>query len=117
MIVLGVPWSLLFAWIFDADVGEVLKLLAVATGLGLLWEFVYHLWSQRRWDQDFPSGLFLVAGLWEFVPIAIYANRAGLNIGLVAVHFFVLWVAVWLFLQGPIRVLVPRWRFRAGRMW
>jgi hypothetical protein len=33
-----------------------------------------------------------------------------------AVHFGVVWVAVWLVANGPMRVPFLRWRFRGGRL-
>jgi hypothetical protein len=32
------------------------------------------------------------------------------------IHFGVVWLAVWLFANGPMRVLFIRWRFHGGRL-
>ena len=38
------------------------------------------------------------------------------GVGTFAVHFATTWLAIFLFLQGPMRVPFLRWRFRGGRI-
>ena len=35
--------------------------------------------------------------------------------GAFLIHFTTTWLLVWFVVNGPIRVLLPRWRFRGGR--
>ncbi|MCD9624831.1 hypothetical protein [Rhabdothermincola salaria] len=130
MLVIGIPWTLLVTPVLPMptdDVGDVIALgeryevtfvaWFLALAFGLVWELVYHAWQQRRWDRDFPSLYFLLAGLWEFLPvaavvIAVYEPP----FAAIVIMFFGLWLLMWVFVQGPIRVLVPRWRFRGGRI-
>ncbi len=30
-------------------------------------------------------------------------------------HFLTTWLLIWFVVNGPLRVLLPRWRFRGGR--
>lgn len=130
MLVIGIPWTLVVTPVLpmpEDPFGETIPLAeryevtfvawAVALGFGLVWELAYHWWQQRRWDRDFPSIYFLAAGLWEFVPVALVVQALyEPPVAAIVVMFFGMWVLNWLFLQGPIRVLVPRWRFRGGRV-
>lgn len=111
-----------------ADLGMVyeitFKAIAVVAVMGLAWELLYHGLQQFRWDKDWPS-LF---GLLALVPEGIVAWLVlhALNVipgtvgwsspirNLFIIHFVTTWLVVWLFMQGPLRVVVPRWRFEGG---
>ena len=97
--------------------------LATVAVLGVLWEIVYHVLMQWRWEKDWPT-LF---GLITFVPEGVLVwvlLRAGVVPGIAAappaaafvIHFLVVWLAVWLVAQGPMRVPFIRWRFHGGRI-
>lgn len=117
MATIGLVWTLFYAWVTPVGVVDVLIILGAATVAGLVWELVYNAYANTRWDKDFASGLALVMGLVELVPVLGLAAVLDLSLGYVAAHFGVAYVLIWLFVQGPIRVLIPRWRFRAGRIW
>lgn len=116
MATVGLVWTLLYAWITPVGIVDVVIVLAAATVFGLGWELVYHAHASTRWDKDFASGLALAMGLVELVPVLALAAVIDLSLGYVAGHFLVAYLLIWLFVQGPIRVLIPRWRFRAGRI-
>jgi hypothetical protein len=94
------------------------------TIIGIAWEFVYHGLQQLRWDKDWPSGLALLTGVTEAVPVWLVLHALRLVPGdlglsspllpLYAAQFGSAWLVVWLVLHGPIRVLAPRWRFEGG---
>jgi hypothetical protein len=100
--------------------------LALMTVLGLGWELLYHLLQQVRWDKDWPTLLGLVTVLNEaialwFVTHALSVIPGAPDIGspylaFFAVHVGTTWLLIWLFLQGPVRVLHLRWRFEGGRV-
>lgn len=117
MATVGLVWTLFYAWVTPVGLEDVLLILAGATVFGLGWEFVYNLYARQRWDGDFPSGLALCMGLVELVPVLALASIADLSLGYVSWHFLIAYVLIFMFIQGPIRVLIPRWRFRAGRIW
>lgn len=101
------------------------KALAVATVTGVMWESAYHLAQQFRWDKDWPSLFGLLAGVNEAVllwyllhAMAILPGTSRWTsplLGLFVWHFVAVWVAAWLFMQGPLRVVHLRWRFEGGR--
>jgi hypothetical protein len=91
--------------------------------IGIGWEFVYHLLMQWRWEKDWPTLFGLVTAIPEGLLVGYLATQGLLPFlpGLVspaafAVHFIVVWLAVWLIANGPMRVPFIRWRFRGGRL-
>ena len=97
--------------------------IVIVVGLG--WELVYHGLQQLRWDKDWPSLYSLLAVVNEGITTWLGLHITGVVPGTLApsspffgvyAGFFVsTWLVVWLFLQGPIRVIAPRWRYRGGR--
>ncbi|HEY1575388.1 MAG TPA: hypothetical protein VGG05_28955 [Pseudonocardiaceae bacterium] len=100
--------------------------LGLMAGLGLLWELVYHLLQQIRWDKDWPTLLGLLTVVNEAIALwfldhwlHLLPGTVGLAAPLLpafAIHIVTAWLVMWLFLQGPIRVLHFRWRFEGGRV-
>jgi hypothetical protein len=128
----GLPWSIALALALHAasrDPGRathtagsasVLTLLMLALGLG--WELVYHGLQQLRRDKDWPSLVALLAVTVELGPLWSAAGRlpepatSGHD-----VHSFLLitlsaWLVMWTCAQGPMRVLLLRWRMAGGRV-
>jgi hypothetical protein len=99
-----------------------LVLLSVAV-LGVLWECLYHLLMQWRWEKDWPTLFGLVEGVPEGVLIWVLLS-AGAIPGIVGkvsgadflIQFILVWLGVWLAANGPMRVPFIRWRFRGGRL-
>jgi hypothetical protein len=99
-----------------------LVLLSIAV-LGVLWELLYHLLMQWRWEKDWPTLFGLVEGIPEGVLIWILLG-AGVIPGIVGkvsgadflIQFILVWLGVWLAVNGPIRVPFIRWRFHGGRL-
>lgn len=99
--------------------------LGVVIVIGLAWELVYHGLQQLRWDKDWPSLFVLVTAVNEGVTTWLGLHALGFVpgppgvdspfFGVYAGFFLSMWVVIWLFLQGPIRVIAPRWRYRGGR--
>jgi hypothetical protein len=94
--------------------------LSAVTVLGIGWELIYHLLMQFRWEKDWPSmfGLLTVIpeGVLLWVLLSLGALPATPPIGAFAIHFVAVWLCVWLFASGPMRVPFIRWRFRGGRL-
>jgi len=102
--------------------------LGVMAGLGLGWEFVYHALQQLRWDRDWPSLFMLLAVVPEGVALWYVAHLLGVfppgtlgmsspEMEMYVIHLATVWVVMWLWLQGPQKVVVPRWRFQGGELW
>lgn len=129
----GVIWTLIVSLFLPdtegAPLGDVYEttfgiLLGVAV-LGLLWELLYHMLQQFRWEKDWPTILVLLTGINEGILLWLLVDGGALpwmdeahrpTFDAFAVHFISTWIVVWLFVVGPIRVFLPRWRFRGGEI-
>ncbi|MEL7210346.1 MAG: hypothetical protein AAGK32_19300 [Actinomycetota bacterium] len=95
--------------------------LLVVAAVGLVWELLYHLAQQLRWEKDWPTLLGLVTGLPEgLVVYWLLARGVPWSVGEVppltfALSFASTWLVVWAFANGPLRIVLVRWRFRGGR--
>jgi hypothetical protein len=97
-------------------------LIAVAV-IGIAWECLYHLLMQWRWEKDWPTFFGLVTAvpegllIWVLLKEKAIPGIAGTVPGSAFIIDFVLvWVAVWLWANGPMRVINIRWRFHGGRL-
>ncbi|MVU82527.1 hypothetical protein GPX89_35520 [Nocardia sp. ET3-3] len=92
--------------------------------VGVGWELLYHGLQQFRWDKDWPTlfGLVTIVNegllMWVLVRYTTIVLPRGLRPPALAfaVDFTLTWLSVWLFVNGPIRVLLPRWRYNGGRV-
>lgn len=97
-------------------------ILGLSIALGLLWELLYHLLQQFRWDKDWPSLFSLVAVapeglvLWWLLGADIWFWDVPVTGRAFWLLFASTWLVVWVTLTGPIRVLVLRRRWRGGRL-
>ncbi len=137
-IVIGGLWTLIVTPLLpvpedvDASTGDLygvtFRVLATMLVLGILWEFVYHWLMQYRWEKDWPSFFLFWQGINEGLLLWIVLS-ANLVPGIsedagddrvfgstFLVHFITVWIVTWLWLQGPMKILSPRWRFRGGRL-
>jgi hypothetical protein len=98
-------------------------ILATVLVLGIVWELLYHLLMQWRWEKDWPSLFGLVTGVPEGILVWILlaahdvpgiATTPPLSAYLA--DFIVVWLCVWAVAQGPMRVPFIRWRFRGGKL-
>ncbi|MGQ0623214.1 MAG: hypothetical protein ACT4PP_00925 [Sporichthyaceae bacterium] len=102
--------------------GSVVAVLVLMTLLGIIWEGIYHGLQQRRAERDWPSLVALLAVFAELTPLALAVTVLPVELRPSSASSFVVpvltaWVAVWLMVQGPLRVLLPRWRLSGGQLW
>ncbi|HEX5116336.1 MAG TPA: hypothetical protein VFW65_14170 [Pseudonocardiaceae bacterium] len=132
--ILGVLWTAVVTPLLPVPPGTgiattyrmTFENLALMAGLGLLWEMVYHLVQQLRWDKDWPTLLGLLTVVNEAIPLWFVGHWSHILPGTVnltsplfpafAIHVGTTWLVMWLFVQGPVRVLLVRWRFEGGRV-
>lgn len=136
-VLVGGLWALvvtpaLFRPTWDGDrlsLGSMYKMtlsgIGVVAVVGLVWELVYHGLQQLRRDKDWPSLFGLLTMVNEAVSTWLVLHAIGVVpgplgrtspfLGVYVAFFVTAWVVVWLFVQGPIRVVAPRWRYRGGR--
>lgn len=120
---IGVLTTLLVVTVLPTPAGTALAVVAAVALLGVGWELLYHLLMQFRWEKDWPSLFGLVTLLPEGLLLWVLL-RSELVPGVTRVpaawvfwtQFVVVWLAVWLVANGPMRVPFIRWRFRGGRL-
>lgn len=126
LLTVGVIWTLIITPFLPGvdDVGDgyeiTLRVLGVVLVVGFLWEIVYQGLQQFRWEKDWPAFFGLLTGINEgiaawIVTAAVLPDRLHVTVAQFSIHFITTWLVVWLFLNGPVRVLTLRWRFRGGR--
>lgn len=102
---------------------DAFLVLAAVAVLGIGWECLYHFLMQWRWEKDWPTLFGLVTVVPEGLLIWLLL-QAGAIPGIVGkltapaytIDLLLVWVAVWLVANGPMRVPFIRWRFRGGRL-
>lgn len=105
-----------------ADVYEgTFQVLAVVLVAGLVWELVYHVLQQFRWEKDWPTLYGLLTGINEgllawYLTVGLALIPAQVPTATFVAHFATTWLVVFLWLNGPMRVPFLRWRFRGGRL-
>lgn len=127
VVTLGVLWTALITPVLpgSAPLGDkyavTYRALALVLILGLLWELVYHGLQQFRWEKDWPTIFGLLTGINEgivvwLVLVATLPDDLDVTAVQFLIHFATTWFVLWLFLNGPMRVLSLHWRFRGGRL-
>lgn len=92
---------------------------AAALVIGLVvWEPIYHGLMQFRWEKDWPSLYLLLEGIPEGLVVwgALVWFGPDAPGGAFAFIFATTWLVTFLTIEGPMRVLFIRWRFRGGRL-
>jgi len=91
--------------------------------VGVLWELLYHGLQQFRWEKDWPTlfGMVTIVNegvlMWLLVGHSTLVVPEHLRPSLLAftIQFVITWLAFWIVVNGPMRVVFHRWRFAGGR--
>lgn len=137
ILLVGVPWTLVFGFLIPADRGSQGRLEAlgslyqhmflailVVLILGVvIWDSVWHFLQQYRWENDWPILFALLVvvpeGILAYVAlrlIGLETDEVSVGFGGFAAHILTTWFLMWSFLIGPIRAVLIRYRFRGGRV-
>jgi hypothetical protein len=96
--------------------------LAIVLLVGFAWDCLYYLLQQFRWEKDWPTGFGLLNGInegvavWLIVTAGVVPGVSAVSATAFVLHFAILWIIIWSFVNGPMRVPFLRWRFRGGRL-
>lgn len=118
----GLLWTFVLTPFLGLPYQVTLTALGWVALLGILvWEPIYHLLQQFRWEKDWPAFFLLLQVVPEAVLVRIVLDRtletsSPVGLGDYVLHFATTWLLIFLFLQGPMRVPFLRWRFRGGRI-
>jgi hypothetical protein len=92
---------------------------------GFAWDVAWILVQRLRWDRDWPPAfqwaaaivegaftwLLLSNGVLPFIPAA--ESPPG---RVFVLHYGLIFLVTFCFVQGPMRALYPRWRYYGGRL-
>jgi hypothetical protein len=107
----------------DPDYKTTYIILATVAVLGVIWEVIYHLVQQFRWEKDWPTLFGFItcvnegALIWLLLELeAIPGIDGEVPFSTFVIDFMVIWIVIWLWVNGPMRVPLIRWRFFGGRI-
>jgi hypothetical protein len=119
---LGLLITALFALGYDdSTFFEVLFYVGL---FGIGWDVVYIALQQLRWDRDWPAAFQVATGIWEGVFLYLVIDNIGLPgieegmvpMGRFIAHYGLVWLSIFVWVQGPMRAVFPFWRFHGGRI-
>ena len=104
--------------------GPFFHVLGYTLGFGLAWDVLYIQLQRLRWDRDWPAAFQVASGLVEGLLIyglIRHVGLPGIPAGSVPVmtftaHYGLMWLVIFIWVQGPMRAVLPRWRFDGGRV-
>ena len=123
---MGLLWTLVITpalTVFGPSISDLYRatlfswLAALVLGL-FIWEPIYHGLMQFRWEKDWPTLFLAVESITEGLLVWLVRVAIGPDApaDVFLLHFFSTWLVVFLTLEGPMRVVFIRWRFRGGRI-
>jgi hypothetical protein len=123
---IGLLWTLVLTPFLSLPSGQgykvtLITLVWVAVLGVVVWEPLWHLLQQFRWEKDWPAMFLLLQAIPEGVLVRLVLDHtlkvsSPVGVGTYSLHFATTWLAIYLFVQGPMRVPFLRWRFRGGRI-
>ena len=119
---LGLLVTLLFA-LFARD-ARVFVVLVFVFVFGVFWDVLWILLQRLRWERDWPAafqiGSAIVEGIWLYLVLWVvglpFVARGSLGFGLYLAQYFLVWLVTFIWVQGPMRTLFPRWRYNGGQL-
>jgi hypothetical protein len=107
----------------DPDYRTTFIILATVAVLGVAWEILYHLVMQFRWEKDWPTLFGFItcvnegALIWLLLDLELVPGIDGVpKFSAFLIDFLVIWMVIWIWVNGPMRVPLVRWRFFGGRI-
>lgn len=108
------------------DYRMAFETLGLMTGIGLLWEVLYQALQSTRTEGDWPVLMALLAGVPEGIVLWLVMHLAGVTTGPIGLSSSVLpmyviefgstWLVLWACYLGPLRILLPHWRYEGFRV-
>ena len=110
----------------DPDYRTTFLILLAVTVLGVISELIYHGIMQFRWEKDWPTffgfitclnegALILVLLKLNLVP-GLGVDGEDVSTAAFLILFLVIWMTIWVWTNGPMRIFNIHWRFFGGRI-
>ena len=107
----------------DPDYKTTYAILATVAVLGVIWELIYHGIQQFRWEKDWPTLFGFItcvnegALVWILLKAEVVPGIDGVpKFSAFLIDFLVIWMVIFFWVNGPMRVPLIRWRFFGGRI-
>ncbi|MFA6298348.1 MAG: hypothetical protein WC642_04235 [Nocardioides sp.] len=107
----------------DPDYRTTFIILATVLVLGVVWELIYHGLMQWRWEKDWPTLFGLLNAVnegilvWVLLELELVPGIEGeVPFSAFLIMFVVIWLFIWVWTNGPMRIFNIRWRFFGGRL-
>ena len=107
----------------DPDYKTTYIILATVAVLGVIWELIYHGIQQFRWEKDWPTLFGFItcvnegALIWLLLELEVVPGIDGVpRFSAFLIDFLVIWMVIFFWVNGPMRVPLIRWRFFGGRI-
>ena len=108
----------------DPSIIMFFMVLVYVAAIGLAWDLIYIALQRLRWDRDWPAAFQVANGIVEGIFIFVIIEYIGLPeieegsvpLWVFAIHYGSVWFAAFVWVQGPMRAIFPRWRFSGGRL-
>jgi hypothetical protein len=107
----------------DPDYRTTYLILFTVLVLGVIWEVIYHGLMQWRWEKDWPTLFGLLTAInegilvWLLLELDLVPGIEGdVPFSAFLIMFLVIWIFIWLWTNGPMRIFNLRWRFFGGRL-
>ena len=124
----GVFWTLLLTPVLPTGPGYrvTFVLLLVVAVLGVVWELIYHAVMQFRWEKDWPTffgfitclneGLLIIVLLKLNLVPGLGVDGEDVSIAAFLIDFLIIWMTIFVWTNGPMRIFNIHWRFFGGRI-
>jgi hypothetical protein len=116
---IGLLITLLFALVGSS--WAYVYVLVYVAAFGVFWDVAYIALQQLRWDRDWPAAFQIFNGFVEGAFLYLVIRAVGLPgvpsdlpLALFVAQYGLVWLAIFLWVQGPMRTLFPFWRFHGG---
>jgi hypothetical protein len=101
-----------------------LAVLAYVFVFGVIWDVIWILLQKFRWDRDWPAafqvGSAAIEGVWLYAVISLvglpFVLRNSVPLSVFLEQYGLVWLVTFIWVQGPMRTLFPRWRYNGGRI-
>ena len=127
--VVGSLWTLIITPILPtgaplgASYRTTFTILLLIMVLGIVWELIYHGIQQFRWEKDWPTLFGFItcvnegALIWLLLELEVVPGIDGVpRFSAFLIDFLVIWMVIFFWVNGPMRVPLIRWRFFGGRI-
>jgi hypothetical protein len=103
----------LYGTVLDFFKPFILLILVIVFGIG--WDVLFNFLQKLRWDRDWPPAFFLIAAFIEMFPVMLVGLLLQVPPIFFLFHYWFVWWSIFIAMQGPMKIIFPRWRYRGGQ--